>query len=800
MTDSHTHSAVPKFFGASVQRMEDPRFLMGSARYVGDLHTADALHATFVRSPYAHARVGAIDVSAAMAVPGVRAVFTGWELESAVEPMRATSDYPGFMETEYRVLAVDKVRYVGEPVVMVIADTRYVAEDAAELVDVTYEELPAVVDVERAMDPTSARLFEEHPSNLFITRELTAGDPDTAFREAALVIHHRFSPQRHTGIPMEPRACLAEYHTARQELTMWASHQTPHLLRTGLSRCLRIPERSVRVIAPDVGGGFGIKGNLYPDEVAVAYAAMALGASVLWQEDRREHFVASAHARDHVHYVDAAVTGEGVITGLRATIIVDVGAYSIWPWTSTIEPRMASAILPGLYRIQNYSYTAHAVATNKTPLGPYRGVARTSAFFSLERTVDEIAHRLNLDPTEVRRRNYIQPHEFPYTSATGMVYDSGSYDQALETALNRLDYAAFRREQANARAQGRYLGVGVCAFTEQTGIGASEYGKRGSTVNMGYEPVSIRFDPSGTALLFAGTHSHGQGHATTLAQLAADELGIEPSDITVVQGDTDLSPYGFGTFASRSAVMSGGATIMASREVGNKIRRVAAHWLEASPDDIILGDGQASVRGAPERSTSIRDIAYAAVIQSHRLPPGEEPGLESTQRYTAGVGTGGFSNACHVVTVEVDPETGHVEILRYVVAEDCGAMINPMIVEGQVHGGVAQGIGSTMYEHLAYDEQGQLLTGSFLDYLLPGATEVPTMEIDHLESPSPVTLGGIKGMGEGGAVAPAGAIANAVVDALAPLGVTVTDLPLDLSRVRALIRRADQAGETSGTS
>jgi aerobic carbon-monoxide dehydrogenase large subunit len=518
-----------------------------------------------------------------------------------------------------------------------------------------------------------------------------------------------------------------------------------------------------------------------------------LGASVLWQEDRREHFVASAHARDHVHYVEAAVTSDGVITGLRATIIVDAGAYSVWPWTSTIEPRMASAILPGLYRIQNYAYTAHAVATNKTPLGPYRGVARTSAFFSLERTVDEIARRLNLDPAEVRRRNYIREHDFPYTSATGMVYDSGSYHEALRTALDTLDYEGFRREQSEARKVGRYLGIGLCAFTEQTGNGAVEYGKRGSTVNMGYEPVAIRFDPSGTALLFAATHSHGQGHATTLAQIAADELGIDVADIAVMQGDTDLSPYGFGTFASRSAVMSGGATVMASRAVADKMRRIAAHWLEASAEDITLSGGQASVKGAPERSVAIRDIAYASIIQCDRLPPGEEPGLESTQRYTAGVGTGGFSNACHAVAVEVDPETGKLDILRYVVAEDCGAVINPMIVEGQVHGGIAQGIGSTMYEHLAYDEQGQLMTASFLDYLVPGAMEIPHVEIDHLESPSPVLLGGIKGMGEGGAVAPAGAIANALVDALSPLGVTVTDLPLDPRRVRELIREASKS-------
>lgn len=792
-------TAIPRFFGASVKRVEDPRFLLGQARYVGDLPAAHALHATFVRSPHAHALVRQIDVTAALAVPGVRTVLTGRDLEGLVAPIHATSNYPGFMETDYLALATEKVRYVGEAVALVIAGSRYEAEDAAELVEVDYAPLPPVVDPEQAMTEASARLFEEHPSNVFITRELRAGDPDTAFREAHLVVKHRFTTQRHTGIPMEPRGCLAEFHSSRRELTMWVSHQTPHLLRTGLSQCLGLPERSIRVISPDVGGGFGIKGNLYPDELAVAFAATRLGTAVLWQEDRREHFTASAHARDHVHYVEAAVSSDGQITGLRATIIVDVGAYSVWPWTSTIEPRMASAILPGLYRIQNYQYTAHAVATNKTPLGPYRGVARTSAFFSLERTVDEVARQLGLDPAEVRRRNYIRADEFPYTSATGMVYDSGSYAEALETALRALDYEAFRAQQRQAWDEGRYLGVGICAFTEQTGNGAVEYGKRGSTINMGYEPVAIRFDPSGTALLFAATHSHGQGHATTLAQLAADELGIAVEDITVVQGDTDLTPYGFGTFASRSAVMSGGATIQASRVVADKMRRIAAHWLEAGAEDIELLAGRAQVRGAPERSVAIPEIAYAAIIQCDRLPPGEEPGLETTQRYTAGVGTGGFSNACHVVTVEVDPETGKVDILRYVVAEDCGRVINPMIVEGQVHGGIAQGIGSTMYEHLAYDAQGQLLTGSFLDYLIPGAMEIPRIEIDHLESPSPILLGGIKGMGEGGAVAPAGAIANAVVDALAPLGVTVTDLPLDPSRVRALLDQARGVGK-SGTS
>jgi carbon-monoxide dehydrogenase large subunit len=786
----HADSAVPRLLGARVRRVEDPRFLLGQAQYVADLQRTDTLHATFVRSPFAHARVLSIDTSAAGALPGVRLVLTAADLAGQIEPIRAISNYEGFMSTEYLPLAGDKVRYVGEAVALVIASSRYVAEDAAELVDVQYEPLPPVVDVERALEADSPRLFEEHPSNVFITRNLKAGDPDTAFRDAHLVVKHRFTTQRHTGIPMETRGCLVEYQQARQQLTVWSSNQTPHLLRTGLSTCLGIPEHRIRVIAPDVGGGFGIKGNLYPDEIAVAYAATKLHSAVIWLEDRREHFTASAHARDHVHYVEAAVTADGVITGLRANIIVDVGAYSVWPWTSTIEPRMASAILPGLYRIQNYEYTARAVATNKTPLGPYRGVARTSAFFSLERTVDEIARKLGLDPFDVRQRNYIQQDEFPYTSATGMVYDSGSYAEALQSVRQALDYETFRTRQREARKQGRYIGLGLCAFTEQTGNGAVEYGKRGSSINMGYEPVTIRFDPSGTVLLFAATHSHGQGHATTLAQLAADELGVSLNDISVIQGDTDLVPYGFGTFASRSAVMAGGATIQASRVVASKIRRVAAHWLEASPDDLDLGGGRATVRGAPERSVSIREIASAAVIQCDRLPPGEEPGLEATERYTAGIGTGGFSNACHGVIVEVDPETGKIDIQRYAVAEDCGTVINPTIVEGQVHGGIAQGIGGTMYEHLAYDEQGQLMTTSFLDYLIPGATEVPQIEIDHLESPSPVTLGGIKGMGEGGAVAPAGAIANAVVDALSPLGVTITDLPLDPQRIRALIQKA----------
>lgn len=730
-------------------------------------------------------------------MPGVSAVLNGEDVSALARPLRALSNYETYMATDLPPLAVGKVRYVGEAVAVVVAQNRYLAEDAAELVRVEYEPLDAVVDAERALEPDSPRVFDEQPGNCFVVREIDAGDVDAAFREADVIVRETFRTQRQAGIPLETRGCIAEYDPARQELTFRSSNQVPHILRSSLAECLSMPEHRIRVIAPDVGGGFGIKGNVYPEEIVVAALAIQLQRPVGWVEDRREHFYASAHARDHVHHVEVAARKDGAILGLRATAIVDSGAYSVYPFTCTIEPRQVTTSLTGLYKIQNYSARAFAVATNKAPAGPYRGVARPSVYFTLERAVDEIARQLNLDPADVRLRNYVQPDEFPYTSAGGLVFDSGSYVESLRRLLEMLDYEQLRGEQRRLWEHGRYLGIGLCCFNEQTGVGAGAGSRRGSHVNMGYEPVTVRFDPSGRVTVYAATFSHGQGHETTLAQLAADELGVPLSDIAVVQGDTTSVPYGFGTFASRSAVLAGGATIKAATTVRDKVCRIAAHWLEASPQDLELEGGRVRVRGASERSVTIREVARAAYLESHRLPADEEPGLEATERYTGPPGTGTYSNAAHAAVVEVDTETGVISLLRYLAVEDCGKVINPLIVEGQVVGGVAQGIGGAMYEHLVYDEQGQLLTTAFLDYLVPTANEIPTIELDHLETPSPFTIGGIKGMGESGTVGPGAAIANAVTDALAPFGVRVTSLPLDPQRVWALIRTSSLAGGAS---
>jgi carbon-monoxide dehydrogenase large subunit len=780
-----------KLVGASVARVEDERFLRGRGRFTSDLELPGTLHVAFVRSIHAHARIVRIDSSRALASPGVRRVFTGEDLVGVLGtiglPFRKEV-YPAdvFKQCKWPCLAQGKVRYDGEPVAAVIADSRYLAEDGAELVEVEYEPLPPVVDPERALDADAPLLHEEFGDNVVMRVSGDEGDVEAAFRRAAVTVSERFTTNRHSAMPMEGRVVLGSA-DSEGNITLWTSTQMPHLVRSRVAELMGHPESKLRVIAPDVGGGFGLKCHVFAEEVLIAHFTRELRVPVLWTEDRREHLLGSFHAKDEIVDCEMAFAEDGTLLGMRAKILGDLGAYSADPWPSPFEVLQLAAALPGPYHLRDYQYEVTAVCTNKTTLTVYRGVGLPAAVLIQEQLMDQAARKLGMDPVEIRRKNMIRPDEFPYTSVTGLPYDSGSSTDALDKALEMISYDGFRQKQRQARKDGRYLGIGICTYIEMTTFGTRYWAPLGIE-HSAYESATVRMDPQGGVALAVGTLSHGQGHATTYAQMLADELGVALEDVRLIQGDTESTPYGWGTWGSRSAVAGGGAVMGAARKVREKMARIAAHLLEVSPEDLELADGHWRVAGVPGRAVSVREVARAAVFSAWKLPEGESPGLEATHYYDPPPVT--FTNATHIATVEVDVETGAVEILRYVVAEDCGNMINPRIVEAQVVGGVAQGIGMALYEHLRYDDHGALLTASLMDYLVPSATEVPHCEVGHLETPSPFTELGVKGMGEGGTIGAPGALANAVADALSPFGVTVTDLPLTPERVWSLAHAA----------
>lgn len=771
--------------GVPVRRLEDPRLLTGRGRYVADLALPGMLHVAFLRSPHAHARLLAVDAGRARREPGVVACVSGDDLRGEARPIRATSRMPGYRATDFPALAVGKVRHAGEAVMAVVAESRYLAEDALDEIAARYEPLPAVVSAEAAMGEASALVHEEAGSNVLLSRAFAQGDVEAAFAGAALVLGDRFRFHRHAGVTLENRACLAEYQAGTEELTLWSSTQVPGIVRDVLADALGMPGHRVRVVAPDVGGGFGVKSAVYPEEIAVCVLARRLGRPVKWVGDRREDLLSSTQAWDEVIDAELAVEADGRLRGLRARVLADVGAYSVHPWTASIEVIQVVSFLPGPYRVPCYRGEALGVATNKAPMGPYRGVGRPVSTFVTETLLDRAARRLGLDPLEIRRRNLLRPDELPYRSPSGIVWDSGSFLESLERAAELVEYSRVREEQARGRAAGRHLGVGIAAYVELTGVGSAIPASPGATVSTGTEGATVRVDPAGTVTASFGLACHGQGHETTLAQVVAAELGARLADIRIVHGDTAASPVGTGTYASRSAVIGGGAAILASRAVREKALQIAAHHLEVAAEDLELAEGRVAVRGAPDRGLTLREVAQAAYAGAKRLPKGMEPGLEATRYYDPYFGTA--SNATHVAVVEVDPESGAVRILRYVVVEDCGRIINPLIVEGQAIGGVAQGIGAALLEEVVYSEDGQLLTGTLMDYLIPTAAELPPIEVAHLEHPSPTTLGGFKGVGEGGTIGAPAAVANAIADALVPLGVDVTELPATPDRLFRLI-------------
>ncbi|MDQ7859885.1 MAG: xanthine dehydrogenase family protein molybdopterin-binding subunit [Armatimonadota bacterium] len=780
--------------GRPLRRREDPRLLAGAGRYVADLRIPGALHLAFVRSPHAHARVVRVDVAAARALPGVTAVLTAAELDA--RPIAVAFDGEGYHGADWPPLARDRVRFVGDPVVVVAARDRYVAEDAADLVEVTYEPLPAVASVEAARAPEAPAVHEAVPGNTYYRLDHRHGDVEAAFAAAAVVVRGTFRHQRLAASPLEGRGIAVE--PAGGRLRVWASTQTPHLLRTALARSLGMAEDAVRVSVPDVGGGFGPKMHAYPEDVVASAVARALGRPVVWIEDRRENLLAMAQAREQVVEAELAADRDGRILGLRASVASDAGAYSIYPLTAILEALGTAQIMPGPYRVPAYAYATVAVATHKAPMGAYRGVGMTVGVLVMERLVDKLAAALGLDPAEVRRRNFVAPDAFPHTAPTGLVYDSGRFAQTLAAALGALGYDEARRAQAEARAAGRLVGIGLAAFVEYTGMGPRTFARRGMADVPGRDSATVTVDASGVAHVAVSCPSQGQGLETLYAQLAAGELGMDPEAVRVEPVDTDAVPPGSGTFASRAAVSGGGAVVRAAGEVRARAAEVAARLLEAASGDVTAAGGRFFVRGAPERGVSWGEVARVAAQEASARGHGgraSAPGGAGGRREGAGSdgGAGGlaaaatyepppaaFSNGAHAAVVEVDRDTGLVRVLRYVVAEDCGPQINPMLVEGQTHGGLAQGVGEALLEEMAHDGSGQPLAVTFMDYLLPTVHEVPAAEIVHLETPSPNTARGVKGMGESATIGAPACLANAVADAV---GREVDELPVTPARV-----------------
>jgi len=769
--------------GASVRRVEDRRLLEGGGEYLADLRVPGAVELAFLRSPVAHARLKGVDVPADYR----GSVFLAEDI-GFTKPIVAASAAPGFQRSEYPALARQKLRFVGEMIAMCIAPTRAEAEDIAQACTLDVEELPPVWDIDVALAADAPRIHEGWPDNVFLRSAITTGDLASVKAEAPIVVERTLRMGRHAGVSLETRGVLAHCDRRLGELVVYSSTQFPHVVRTVLAQSLGIAESRLRVVAPDVGGGFGIKGNFQPEELAIAALAMKLGRPVRWIEDRREHLVASPHAREHRYRITAYADRRGRIRGLEAEVVVDAGAYSVWPWTAAMEAGMSAGIMTGPYDIAVYHGRAITVCTNKSPLGPYRGVGRSGACFAIETAIDAVARAVGRNPEEVRLENMVPPSAMPYRSATGKLYDSGDYPECARRAVAAIDPAALRARQARGEPDGRLIGFGMASYTEQSAHGTAEWVARGMPVVFGYEPALARFTPDGKLILFVGIQNHGQGLETTLAQVAHQELGIAVGDVVVRHGDSSVSPYGMGTFASRSMTMAGGAVSRACAMLGEKMKRIGAHLLQAPVDAVTLAGSQVSFGS---QSIGFAAIAEAAYRHPERLPTGEEPGLEASTVYEPQRSTGAFSYATHACTVAVDPGTGMVELLDYVVCHDCGTMVNPMIVEAQVVGGVVQGLGTALYEEIPYDENGQPLASTFLDYLIPGAPEAPDVRVLHMETPSPHTRFGIKGMGEGGAIAPPAAVLNAVNDALRPLGAELTETPITPERVLTAILATD---------
>jgi carbon-monoxide dehydrogenase large subunit len=775
---AQTRGSGLTWVGRSIRRVEDPALLTGRGRFTADLQATH--RARFVRSAVASGRI--VNITP----PEHGTIFTGADLAD-VKPIVPALHKFGYVPVAQQVLAKDRVRFVGEPVAVALATTEAEAEDIADGVVVGVDENNPVTDALSALADGAPRVHDEVLNNIIVAGKFETPDAASTRQAARHVITVEVRSRRQNATPMEGRAGHAVFDPATNRVTLTCATQMPHVLRTGIADLIGMPESDLRVIAPDVGGGFGQKMSLVPEYVVLVWLARRLRSSVSWTEDRRENLMASFHSRDQYIRLHGYFDADAKLIALSAEVIANVGAYSCYPTTCAVEPLMAMAELPGPYDIRAYACVARGVLTNTCPMAPYRGVSRPVITMALERLMDKAAAAVGLEPVEIRRRNLID--KFPHTSATGLVFDEGSYRQTLKIASDALDVPSFRKRQAQARANGKYLGIGFAAFSERTGYGTPAFAARGMGITPGWETVELSMDPSGNLELRIGASPHGQGLRTTLSQLVADEIGVDPDKIKVVHGDTDRTPYGWGTFASRSIVIAGGASVLAARKVQTKLKKIASRLLEAAEEDIVLEASAARVTGT-DRAITVEALARAAYQQAHLFRGELDPGISETASYDP---AGTFSNACHACVVEVDPETGGVVIERFVVAEDAGRLVNPMIVDGQVVGGVVQGIGNALLEEIVYDDSGNILTATLADFLPPTSREIPEIELFHLETLSDATITHSKGLGEGGAIGAPAAILNAINDALAPFGVTINEMPATPQRIRAALRHARKA-------
>src|SRR6266567_7220270 len=742
-----------RYVGQAMKRKEDPRLVSGTSSYV-------------------------VDISKAQRLPGVHAVITSEEVAANCGPVPSAGEIPNMKRPQRYLLAVGKVRFVGEPIAAVVAADKYIARDAADLIEIEYEPLPAVVNPEKAMQRGSPRLYDEYSDNVSYNFGFESSNTEEAFKSADVVVKERFINQRLAPIAMETRGAVATLQMPDNELVIWSSTQIPHLLRTQLALMVRVPENRMRVIAPEVGGGFGSKLNVYAEEGLVAYLAKKTGHPVKWIESRRENIAATIHGRDQIDDVELALKKDCTILGMRVKSIADLGAY--FQLLTPIIPTLTGLLAPGAYKVPALKFDQVGVLTNKMATDAYRGAGRPEATYLIERIMDVAAQKLKIDPAEIRRKNFPQPSEFPFKTSGGVIYDSANYEAALDLALKKANYEGLRQKQAELRKQGKYMGIGLSSYVEICSAGPSHAVGGG-----GWEAGTVRIERTGKVSVLTGVSPHGQGQETSFAQIVADEFGIEPDDVVTIHGDTGRVPSGIGTFGSRGTSVGGTAVYLAAQDLKEKMKKIAAHLLEATPDKIEFGIGKLLVKGDSGRSINFKDVvtvAYNAV----KLPRGMEPGLEATRFFEPSNFT--FPFGTHVCVVEIDEETGEPRITKYVAVDDCGNVINPLLVEGQIHGGLVQGIGQALHEEVVYDENGQLLTGSLMDYAIPRAHDFPEFELDRTVTPSPVNPLGLKGVGEAGTIGSTPAVVNAVVDALAPFGITHIDMPVRSVKIWRILK------------
>ncbi len=772
------------YFGRAMKRVEDPRLIKGIATYVDDLKLPGVLYAEFVRSPHANAKINSIKTDAAKKQSGVVGIFTGADVNDKVGTIPCASPLPGGKSPDHTVLAGARAYFVGHPVAVVVAETRAIARDALDLVDVDYEPLTAVIDPEKALEKGSPLTHPELGTNVAFTWSLPGGDVDAAFKEADKVLKLRIVHPRLTPMAIEPRGCIASWNAGESSLTIWTSTQIPHLVRTLLPGLIRIPENKLRVVAPEVGGGFGSKLNLYAEEALISHLAIRLDRPIKWIEGRRENAAATIHGRDQIGDHEIAIQKDGTVLAIRSKTIVDVGSY--WQLLTPAIPTLTGIMLCGCYKLKAVRMDVTGVHTNKMSTDAYRGAGRPEAAYVIERVMDFVATELGLDPVQVRLKNMPESTEFPFKTATGLLYDSGNYQAALEKAQELAEWPELLQERDAARKAGRLFGIGVSTYVEICALGPSKTMAAG-----GWEWGCVRIEISGKVTVITGTTPHGQGQETSFAQIAADWLGVPIEDIVVLHGDTATAHFGRDTYGSRATALGGSAIVMSIEKIIEKAKSLAAALLQSTPKEIEFKDGKFFVIGETQNALGWGQIASEAYVAKN-LPPGLEPGLEASSFFEPPNCT--FPFGTHIVAVEVDRDTGQVKILKYIAVDDCGKQVNPLLVEGQVQGGIAQSIGAALMEKTVYDENGQLLTGEFMDYAIPRAKDIPDFVLGSTETPSPSNPLGVKGVGEAGTIGATPAIANAVIDALSPFGIRHLDLPFTPERVWRAIQ--DKGGRS----